>query len=237
MDDGLWLSASVACMDPLLYEVTTRRLEEAGIDGFHFDVCDGHFAPTIMLSAALLKAIRPLTRRRFDVHLYCTHPSRYLEEFTAAGADLFIVHLECHEDLQELVRRIRALGKEAGLGLLPSSGPTPDFAQAAAGVRLVMANTVGPAYSGQPFDPRGLSNAARMRDLLGRQGKVPEIGLDGAVSTANLPALLGTGASHLVLGTSSIFRGNAAPEDLLRDFRKAAGLALSGFRAQDSATT
>ncbi len=225
---SLLLSASVSCINPLDYRQTVTALDAAGIDSFHFDICDGHFAPTFLLTSSLVKALRPLSRRRFDIHLYCTHPSRYLEEFAAAGADLFIVQVESSEDHKEVIRRVRALGKEAGLGLLPESQMPPDLRETAAGVRLIVANTVGPAYSGQPFDPRGLENATRVRRLLDENRASCELGVDGGISDSRLPIILAAGVTHLVMGTSSIFMAEEHPETLLARFRATAEAMRAG---------
>lgn len=216
----IFLSASVSCIDPLIYRETVTALDGAGIDGFHFDFCDGHFAPTLMLSPLLVKALRPLTRRRFDIHLYCTHPSRYLDELAAAGADLIVVQVEAGEDHRKLMRRILELGKQAGLGILPGSRLPADLGNTAAQARLIMTNTVGPAYAGQPFDPRGLENARRARRLLDERSTGCELGIDGGISADRLPDLLSAGASHLVLGTSSLFIPGERPEARLARFRR-----------------
>lgn len=57
------LSASVVCMDPLRYQETVEVLDVHCKDGYHFDLCDGHFAHTLQLSPGLLWALRGLIPR------------------------------------------------------------------------------------------------------------------------------------------------------------------------------
>ena len=47
-----------------------RDLENAGIDIFHFDICDGLFAPTFLWSPSFIKALRSETLKYFEAHLY-----------------------------------------------------------------------------------------------------------------------------------------------------------------------
>lgn len=101
------LSASVSCADPLEYRESIRQLDEAGLDAYHFDICDGHFAPTFLLNPGLMRSLRKITSRRFDVHLYCTHPSRFLDELAQSGADIVVIHIEAEEDFRDVIRQIR----------------------------------------------------------------------------------------------------------------------------------
>ena len=144
----------MACANPICISQDFEQLERSVVDTYHFDLCDGVFAPTFVLSPALIKALRPLSKKRFDVHLYCHYPSKYLEELKESGADVVVVQLESQgEDYLEAIQRVRDMGFTAGLGILPTSQVPEDIGIALEMVSLVVVNLVGPAYAGQPFKP------------------------------------------------------------------------------------
>jgi ribulose-phosphate 3-epimerase len=216
---GLTLSASVTCMNPLTLGQTIRDLDAAGLSTYHLDVCDGRFARTFLLYPGLLPHLRQATRGRLDVHLYCLEPSLYLDEFIACGAHTIIVQMEAEESCMELIPRIAGRGVRAGLGILPGT-PVPDSLKSIIPfLSMVVANTVGPAYAGQPYDARGLETIRRVKELCDACGASAEIAVDGSVSEERLEGFFRAGADHLVLGTASVFTPGGDWTQRFRSFR------------------
>ena len=60
----------------------------------HLDVMDGAFVPSISFGMPVIKSLRPVTDRVFDVHMMVEEPGRYVEDIKKAGADLICVHQE-----------------------------------------------------------------------------------------------------------------------------------------------
>jgi ribulose-phosphate 3-epimerase len=226
------LSASVACADLKNLARAVRALETAGIDSLHFDMCDGHFAPTLLLSPVILAALRPLTKMRFDAHLYCEYPSTYIDELASAGTNMVIIHVESEESCLKALNKTKTHGMGAGLGILPSTSIGGKVQDALGYVDFVLVNLVGPAYAGQPPDPRGLRNLRRLRQMIDRGGLEVPIGVDGAVSSSSLPELVDLGASLLVCGTSSIFHRGTTISEGVKSVRKQAEAAAAGLAAR-----
>ena len=197
----------MACANPICISQDFEQLERSVVDTYHFDLCDGVFAPTFVLSPALIKALRPLSKKRFDVHLYCHYPSKYLEELKESGADVVVVQLETQgEDYLEAIQRVRDMGFTAGLGILPTSQVPEDIGKALEMVSQVVVNLVGPAYAGQPFNPNGVANMIKVRDAAKELGLDLEIAADGSVSEGRLAQFIDAGCNHFICGTSSIFK-------------------------------
>jgi len=226
---ALRLSASVTCMNPLTYAETMRAFDAQGLSAYHVDVCDGRFAKTFLLYPALLPWLRQVTAARLDVHLYCLQPSLYVDQFVERGADSIIVQLEAEEDYAQVVGQIARKGVRAGLGILPGT-PVPDsIREVLPLLSMVVANTVGPAFAGQPYDARGLQTMDRVRALCDQEGAAPELVMDGAVNGERLEAAFSSGADHLVLGTSSVFKARADWPAELRAFRAIAQASFERF--------
>lgn len=221
------IAASMSCADPICIRQDFERLEESIVDTYHFDFCDGVFAPTFLLNPAMIRALRPLSSKRFDVHLYCHHPSAYLDELKKGGADLVVVQLESEgEPYMAAIRHVLDAGLAAGLGILPTSQVPEDIGQALALVSQVVVNTVGPAYAGQPFNPNGLTNMKKVRDAADELGLDIEIAADGGVRAERLPGFIEAGCNHFICGTSSLFKPNSDLVVNAADFKRALDTAV-----------
>src|SRR4029434_2844970 len=90
--------------------------ERAGADRIHIDVMDGHFVPNLSMVAPIVESLRRVTHLPLETHLMISDPDFFLDEFTEAGADSFLVHWEGNNNLHRTVQRIKALGKHVGGG-------------------------------------------------------------------------------------------------------------------------
>ncbi len=210
----------MACADFSRLGRVVKILESAKVEALHFDFCDGHFAPTFVFSCSILASVRSLSTRRFDAHLYCEYPSRYMDELADCGTDLVIVQVESKENYQGAIKKIREKGMKAGVGILPDTSIPAGIQEILPEVSLIIANTVGPAYSGQPFDRRGLRNMKQLGEIIGKHGYRTDVGADGGVELETLDTLLDAGANFFICGSKSIFRADLDLVKGVETFRK-----------------
>lgn len=182
-------------------EQDTRRALDAGSDGLHVDIMDGHFVPNLSMGPAVVDALRKSLgpEVHLHVHLMITHPETYAEPFIKAGANTLLIHIESEGDIPACLKQIRSLGARAGITLNPDTPPdavAPILENGLADEILCM--TVYPGFGGQSFIERVLPKIAALR----RAAPDLDISVDGGIDALTAPETAGQGANVMLAGTS-----------------------------------
>lgn len=189
-----------------------KALERFGADMVHIDVMDGSFVPNISFGTPIIKSIRKNTNLQFDVHLMIDDPSRYIEDFKNAGADIITVHYESDIHIDRTINYIKSLGMKVGVALNPAT--SEDVLEYIIGqVDMVLIMTVNPGFGGQSFIKYTLDKIKKVKELSLKYNPNLYIEVDGGINSENVSEVIRCGANVIVAG-SSVFKDNKIEENI-----------------------
>ena len=220
------IAASILDADHANLGYAVGRAERAGADRIHLDVMDGHFVPNLTFGPKMIEGIRRRTKLPLDAHLMISEPGRFIEEYIDAGCDSITFHVEIDEEIAPTLRKIRAAGRAAGLGVKPKT-PLTALEPYRQLLDIVLVMTVEPGFGGQSF-MRDVAKEKLLaaREYLSHKPHGAEVHVDGGINRETAELVGGLGVDILVVGSALWIKGH----DMGREIRLVKALADEGYQ-------
>ena len=182
-------------------------LNQSKAEYIHFDVMDGDFVPNLTFGPKFISNVRKFSNKVFDVHLMINRVEKFLDDYIRAGSDIITFHIEINEDVENIIKKIKAKGIKCGLAIKPKTSwsEIQPYLQL---IDQVIIMTVEPGFGGQEFmndqvdKIKNISNYIKLNNL--RVG----IEIDGGINFETGQTCVEAGANILVAGSFLFNQGD-----------------------------
>jgi ribulose-phosphate 3-epimerase len=175
------------------------RLQEAGVDGIHVDVCDGAFVPEITFGHRVVRALTSRLSVPVEAHLMVADPEQQVAALADAGAARIAFHLEATRYPWRVAGLTAGLGVAVGVAVNPAThlSGLPYLSE---GVSFVNALTTEPDLVGERLLPRMTERVRQVADVVAPTA----VQVDGGLSANALAAFAAAGATEFVVGRALV---------------------------------
>ena len=212
------LLPSVMCIDFSDFENELKNLEEAGIDGYHIDIIDGHFVKNFGLGQQDVQAIRKASNKPLDIHLMTKTPYDFIDYFDMKPGDMVHIHPEVDPEPSKTIQKLNNMGLRSSIVLSPSTS-IASIQELLNIVDAVLVMTVNLGFAGQTyleFVDNKIEELSKVR--LEKKLKF-EIYTDGALSRERISKQLTFEVDGFVLGTAGLFNKEESYTEVVTKLR------------------
>ena len=201
-----------------------ENVEQAGVDGLHIDVMDGHFVEDIAFGCGFSRAIRSKTGIYLNVHLMVQNPERFVERCADAGIDLIFVHLETCRDIEQTAALAKKKGCKLGAAINLDT-PVALLKDVIEVIDAALVLSVATGIGGQRYNDCTTGKIEEVRRMAKGRNDGLEIYVDGGINAGNIREIMDAGATCAVVGTALF--GSEDYKETLRTMRDAVKIQLN----------
>lgn len=176
---------------PEEYRAMIKRAQQIS-KRVHVDISDGEFTDGHTINLAQVYVDEGVG---LDLHLMVARIDDHIDNALSHKPRLIIVHAESKSDLAKVLDRIKSLGIEAGVALLPQTQPA-DVEKLIGIADHVLIFTGKLGYNGGEFQADQLAKVESVRNI----NRYVEISVDGGVNLDNAGKIANAGVDILYAG-------------------------------------
>jgi ribulose-phosphate 3-epimerase len=135
-----------------------------------------------------------------EAHLMVSYPKQWIERLVKAEFERIIFHIECEDNIDEVIDLIKDKGLEVGLAIKIDT-PLEKLDEFIHKIDMVLVMSIVSGFQGQPFIPKSLNRLKKIKM------KGIRVGPDGAVNDDDIKEITETGADFVIVG-SFLLKGN-----------------------------
>ena len=190
------ISASLLSADLLNLEKEIQLLAEAGVNGLHIDVMDGHFVPNIAFGIDIIKRISNVSDIPINVHLMIENPDKFIDIVAYSNVNYIVIHSEGNRNVEKNLERIKNRGVGAGIAINPQT-PVNGISRYLHMFDMALVMGVYPGFGGQALIPSTIDKIRQIKSI----NKNITVGIDGGINDKTVSLANKTETDILVVGS------------------------------------
>lgn len=188
---------SVLATSEQQYRADINKLNSApSLNGswVHIDFMDNIFVQNKSIDPEIVKKFPDNFQK--EAHLMVTYPKEWVDKLIDAGFKRIIFHIECEDNIEELIDYIKKSGLEIGLAI-KNETPIEKLKEFVSKIDVVLIMSIIAGFQGQPFIPNTFN---KLKEIQSKDWQV-KIGIDGAVKDDNIKEIFAAGADFVIEGS------------------------------------
>lgn len=194
------VSPSILAADFNALDQEMKKVNDSSCEWVHLDVMDGKFVPNTTFDEKLVKKLRPISNKVFDVHLMIEKPVEHVMKYYEAGADYVTFHLEACENIKEVLETLKKQNLKVGLSIKPATSVTvlDEFLPY---LDLILVMSVEPGKGGQKFMDSCLDKIDYLVKKRSENNYSYLVEVDGGINLDTAKLVKQVGCDAVVAGT------------------------------------
>lgn len=194
------VSPSILAADFNALDQEMKKVNDSSCEWVHLDVMDGKFVPNTTFDEKLVKELRPISNKVFDVHLMIEKPAEQVMKYYEAGADYVTFHFEACENIKEVLENLKKQNLKVGLSIKPATSVTvlDEFLPY---LDLILVMSVEPGKGGQKFMDSCLDKIDYLVKKRSKSNYSYLVEVDGGINLDTAKLVKKVGCDVVVAGT------------------------------------